>query len=125
MTKKTYQNYRLLLIAFVSVGVSVSISLRNWYLAVAMVIAAWGLLYILRRRVADVLADERDYQLAGRAATYAISIYSGVCALVGMVLYVSYPDNSYLFSLANFIFYSACFLMILYSILFRIYAWKK
>ena len=125
MTKKTYQIYRLLLLAFVSASISVSLSLHNWYLSVAIIIAAWKLMYILRHRVSGVLADERDYQLAGRAATLAISIYSGVCAIIGMVLYVAYSDNLLLFSIANFLFYSICFLIILYSILFRIYARKK
>ena len=125
MTKKTYQIYRLLLIAFVAAGISASLSLRNWYLAVAILIAAWGLLYILRRRVADVLADERDYQLAGRAATNAITIYGGISAVVGIALYAAYPDNTLLFFTGSALLYSACFLMILYSILFRIYAWKK
>jgi uncharacterized membrane protein len=124
MTKRAFSIYRIIAVAIVSVIVSVSINLGNWYLPVISIIASWLFLYAIRRKVDEVLADERDYMIAGKASSHAIRIYALASVIIGMILYSIGSREGILFSMATTLLYSACFLMLLYAVLFKIYERK-
>jgi uncharacterized membrane protein len=121
MTKKMFSLYRVLAVAIVSVVVSVSINFGNWYLPVAAVAASWAFLYFLKGRVKEVIADERDYMIAGKASGLAVKIYLFASVVIGMILYANGGREGILFGTATTLLYSACFLMVLYAVLFKIY----
>ena len=108
----------------VAIATSVSITNGNWYLPMAFLITAWVLLFVLRGRVKEVIADERDHKLAGKASLYTMTAYNVIAVISGLILYVSQKDNIALFSIGNTLMYSALFLMSLYAILFKIYERK-
>ncbi|MFA5083786.1 MAG: DUF2178 domain-containing protein [Candidatus Paceibacterota bacterium] len=124
MTKKTFLIYRIVTVIILSFVVSVSISYGNWYLPVISIITAWVFLYALRSRVKEVIADERDYRIAGKASIWAIKIYASISVIVGMFLFIAEKENEVLYAFGSGLVYSACFLMILYSVLFKIYEKK-
>lgn len=124
MTKKTYLIYRILTVLVVSIITSISVNTGNWYLLVVILITAWIFLSALKRKVKDVLVDERDYQIAGKASLHAMTIFNMIAVTAGLILYISGKDDPVLFSIGNVLVYSACFLMFLYAVLFKIYVRK-
>ena len=79
------------------------------------------LFYICTTNVEEVVVDERDEQVSERAAKVAMEIFTAINALAGIVLVAfrnEYPEYTYIgFALA----FSACALMILYSVLYGYY----
>jgi len=124
MTKKAFSIYRIIAVIIVTIIVSISINYGNWYLPVISIMASWLFLYTLRRRVKEVIADERDYIIAGKASGLAMKIYISFSVIIGMILYSTGKENEILFNIATTLLYSACFLMIFYAVLFKIYERK-
>jgi uncharacterized membrane protein len=125
MTKKMFSVYRIIAVIIVSVTVSVFINFGNWYLPVISVVASWIFLYTLRGKVKEVIADERDYTIAGKASGLAMRIYLLLSVVIGIILYSIGEKGGVLFGTATTLLYSACFLMFLYAILFKIYERKN
>lgn len=125
MSKKTFSLIRIITVIMVAAVVSASINLGNWYWPLAAIAASWVLLWLLARRVKEVMADERDFMMAGKASLWAMRIYSVAAVAIGLVMYTIGRDNAMLFGTATVLLYSACFLMFLYSILFKIYDKKN
>jgi uncharacterized membrane protein len=125
MTKRAFSIYRIISVAIVSVVVSVSINLGNWYFPVIVVVVSWIFLSTIRGRVKEVIADERDYMIAGKASSYTMKIYILVSVVVGMIFYVISGRGGIMFGMATTLLYSACFLMLLYAILFKVYERKE
>jgi uncharacterized membrane protein len=59
------------------ISISLSITLENYYLPIALVIIGMTAMYYLRKqlKIIEVMADERDYKLSGNAARHTITIY--------------------------------------------------
>jgi len=124
MTKKAFSIYRIIAVIIVTIIVSISINYGNWYLPVISIMASWLFLYTLRRKVKEVIADERDYIIAGKASGLTMKIYISSSVIIGMILYSTGKENEILFNIATTLLYSACFLMIFYAVLFKIYERK-
>lgn len=124
MSKKTFTIYKIITVIVVSFVTSVSVNSGNWYLPIAFFVTAWVFLFVLRKKVKEVITDERDYRLAGKASMHAMTTYNVLAVISGLILYISEKDNAVLFSVGSTLLYSACALMIIYSILFKIYERK-
>jgi Predicted membrane protein len=87
MTLKQYKICRIAIVFALSMLISVSITLENYYLPIVFVITAAAAMYYCKKQLntKEVMADERDYQIAGTASRYAISIY-GWIATVGIFI---------------------------------------
>ena len=125
MTKKSFSIYRVVIAMILSVLVSLSVSYGNWYLPVIAFVAAWIVLHLLKNKITEVIADERDYMVAGKAYAMAMKIYVFLSVIVGLVLYAAGKENIIFFTIGNVLIYSACFLMVLYAVLFKIYERKE
>ncbi|MBN2198201.1 DUF2178 domain-containing protein [Candidatus Wolfebacteria bacterium] len=127
MTKKSFSIYRLVAVIIVAIVIGVSINYGNWYLPLIIIVASWVFLYILRQNVKEIMADERDYMIAGKASLWAMRIYLGVSVIIGLILYVAGIDEKegILFGIATALLYSASFLMVVYAVLFKIYEKKN
>lgn len=124
MTKKAFSIYRIIIVSLLSIIISASIAYGNWYVPIISFLAAWASLYFLRNKIKEVVADERDYRIAGKAAGLTIKIYTLISIVLGLILYITERENAVLFMLASAFLYSACFLTLLYAILFKIYEKK-
>ncbi len=121
MNKKTFKIIQIITAMVLGVTVAVSVNLGNYLLATAAILAAFGFLYVLKSKVKEVLADERDYQIAGKASRMAITIYVVVLTPIGvamMALSKTHPQFEYT---ASVLLYSVCGLMLLNAALFKIY----
>lgn len=121
MTKKQYMICRLAIIVLLSFLISLSISLNNYYLPLVFTATAVAGLHYCRKQLktGEVIADERDYQVAGKAARYAISIYSLLGVIGVFVLMAISHKNEMLYILSQYLAFSICFLMLLNAFLFK------
>jgi len=124
MTKRKF--FVCKIIAGIAVGsvVGASVSMGNWQVPVILVTACFAILLALRRKVEGVVADERDYNIAGKASYLAIMVYSFIAVISGIILFVLGQEGSQFKAIGNTLLYSACFLALFYSVLFKIYARK-
>ncbi|MBU2562736.1 MAG: DUF2178 domain-containing protein [Nanoarchaeota archaeon] len=122
---KQYRFYKLLIVLVLAAIVGASVSAGNFVLPLALFLVALILMFVLRKKVDEVLVDERVNKIAGRASRIVLSVSVVIMALSGMVLIAireSYPEyliTGYVFS------YFACGMLFLYVILFKYYFSKK
>lgn len=120
LTLKQYQIARIITVIILAASFSSFIALKNYFLPIALLVVASLLLMFLRKKVKGVLADERDYQIGGKAALLAIQICSWIGVVVMFVLYALSDTNIYFQPVGMTLAFSVCALMLIYSITFRI-----
>ena len=119
MSAKKFFVYRLVIVMLLSAAVSFSITTENYYVALAAMATAMIALYLMRKQVVDVLQDERDFEIAGKASRYAINIFSLLSAILIIVVFATGKANADYQIIASTLAYSICGLMLLYVILFK------
>lgn len=122
MTIKKYQKIRILIIVSISIIFSQSIIYKNFFIPVVTLLISSLLLVYLRKKVDQVIADERDYEIGGRSALLTIQIYSWIAVIVMFLLYAIQDYNIHYESIAMTLAFSTCLLMIIYSFIFRFYS---
>ena len=119
MTLKKYQQIKLIIVVLIAIIFSQSIILKNYLIPIATLVVSSLILILLRRRVKEVVADERDYALAGKSASLAIQIYSWIAVIAMFVLYSFRDLNPAYEPIAMTLAFSTCFLMFIYSLIFK------
>jgi len=122
MTLKTYRKIKLVFVFFLAMFFSWAIFLDNFLIPVAVMMASSLVLMLLRRQVKEIIADERDWQLAGKAALIAVQAYSWVAAILMFVLYSLRLQNNLYEPIALTLAFSTCALMLTYAFTFRFLA---
>ena len=121
MTKKQFLTFKLFVVVALSITVSISVTARNFIVPAVCMLVAFIALIFVKRRVKEVMSDERDYAVGGKAALVVMQVYALV-ASVGVLAFYAFRDNVPSYEpIALTLAYSVCFLLILYSILFRYY----
>ncbi|MFA6255395.1 MAG: DUF2178 domain-containing protein [Patescibacteria group bacterium] len=121
MTLKQFQTIKLVTVVILAIIFSRSIIYENYLVPVVVLVISTLVLWYLRRYVKEVIADERDWQTAGKAASLAIQIYAWFAVIVMIVLYAQRDLNPSYLPIAATLAYSTCFLMLLYALIFRYY----
>jgi uncharacterized membrane protein len=119
MTLKKYQQIKLIVTAVIAVIFSQAILYQNYLIPLATLVVASLVLIYLRRQVKEVVADERDYALAGKSASWAIQIYSWIAVVAMFILYASKNLNPAYEPIAMTLAFSTCLLMFIYSLIFN------
>ncbi|MDD3940196.1 MAG: DUF2178 domain-containing protein [Candidatus Pacebacteria bacterium] len=118
MTYKKFKRINILLTIALGMIFGISVSLKYIMLPiVAFIIFSLINLY-LRKRVVEIVSDERDFKIAGESALLSLRVFSILGVIVAMVLY--YLDNNSEYkTIALTLSLSICILMLLYSFLFK------
>ena len=119
MSNKQYQKIRLIITVVTAIIFGQSIVLESYLLPIITLVIASLLLLFLRRRVKEVIVDERDKALGGQSALIAMQIYSWIAVVVMFVLYAFRDINPFYEPIGTTLAYSTCLLMLIYSIIFR------
>jgi uncharacterized membrane protein len=83
MSIKTFKIWQRTLAAVIAMIIAVSISFGNAVVPIFTVIVAMLLLYLLRRRVKEIMADERTYSIAQKSAYITLQIGAIGMAVTG------------------------------------------
>ena len=105
----------------IAATISASITNENYIIPLFVVLISSILLYIMRGRVKEILADERDYEVAGHASRWAITVFSVFACVATFILYALRDLSPYYEVIASTLAYSTCFLMLVYGLIFRFY----
>ena len=126
MNLKTYQNWRVALIAVIGAIAAVSVIIGNPYILLSAVIAGMIVILVLRRRVKEVIADERTYTIAYKAARLTLSIVGIGMAVIGaMLLAFSRDDLSATPAQVGFaLLYATCGLLVINLAAYTYYSRK-
>ncbi|MFA5155490.1 MAG: DUF2178 domain-containing protein [Patescibacteria group bacterium] len=119
MTLKKFTNYRIAIAMALSATVAAAFVQQNYLLALAVMAIAMVILYLLKQRVTDVIADERDYALAGQASRYTITAFSLILVVAMFVMLSLKTNNQTADTIAYLLSYLVCGLMLLNSFIFR------
>lgn len=119
MTLKKYQKIKLAIVVAISIIFSQSIIFKNYLIPIATLVISSLILMALRRQIKEVIADERDYALAGKSATWAIQIYSWISVVAMFVLYALRDLNPSYEPIAMTLAFSTCLLILIYSLFFN------
>jgi len=123
MTLEKYKKIRLAITVVIAMVFSQTIVLsNNYFLPIVLTIAMASLLMYFKSKIKEVLADERDYEIGGKAALVTIQIYSWITSIVMFLLYIFRDKNPSFESIAFTLAYTTCFLMLSYRIVFKYYA---
>lgn len=125
MTLKQYQKIKLFSAIILAMFFSQCFVYKKFILALIILPVVTLILLWLRKKVKEVIADERDYEIGGRAALLAMQIFSwiGVIAMFGF--YAFSELNPYYEAVAVTLAFSVCFFMLLYSFIFKFYSRVK
>ena len=121
MKKKTFEKFRIIIVA--SLGVTIGVSVTQGYsVAVPIaIIVATVLINYLFHQVDEVVADERDYKVAGKSAIATINIVSITLVTIGATLTavgVNYPEFS---RIGHLFLYTVCFILVIKTVTFMFY----
>jgi uncharacterized membrane protein len=121
MSLKQFRIIKAITAGIIAMLVSWSIVIHNFIIPFIAVPVVWAILFYCRGRVNEVIADERDYEIGGHAARWAIQIFSWIGIVIMLSLYAYQEVNPAFPVVAMTLAYSMCGLMLLYSILFQYY----
>lgn len=121
MTLKKYRTIKLIVVFAIAFIFSQSIINKNFVVPLVTLAVSSLLLIQLRKKVTDIVADERDYTNGGKAALLAMQIYSWVAVMAMFILYSFRDLNPMYEPVGMTLAYSTCLLMIIYSVVFSIY----
>ena len=122
MSQKNYQRWRLGIVFILAMAIGQSVVFNNYVIPLMLMIVASLILWYLRSQVKEVIADERDYALGGRAALLAIQIF-GWLAVVGMFILYSQKDLNPMYEvIGTTLSYSVLFLFLVYGLIYRYYS---
>lgn len=107
------------IVILIAISTSIAINMGNYLTPVIAVAAGMILLTMGRRKVKGVLADERDYSLAGTAARYTITIFALAMMVAIFGLMALKDKNPEFMNIATLLAYLVCAIMIINSLIFR------
>lgn len=119
MTAKRFLIYRLIITFIIAGTVSTSIVIGNYLVPIIAVVTLAALLYAMKKRIKDVVEDERDFELAGKAARYAMTIFASIAGLATIVLFAQKQTNPIFETVGSTLAYAVCALLLAYSFLFK------
>lgn len=119
MTARKFLIYRLISVMVMAGIISASISINNYILPIVAVITFSIFLYAMKKKVSEVLEDERDYEIAGKASRYAISIFGAVSGIIIIILFALRSRDQIYEVIGSVLAYAVCALLLAYSVLFK------
>ena len=121
MNRKRFAMCGAVISAIIGAIVGYSMHIHNFVLPFVAVIAGILILHLLRRKVDEVIEDERIYRISEKASRRVLEIFSVGSALVGITLIALDKHQEAGYALA----FSACILILLYMVFYAYYSMRS
>ena len=118
MNRKQFALCGAMIAGIIGAIVGYSMNIHNFILPFVAVIGGILALQLIKRRVEDVLEDERTYRISERASRRVLEIFGIGSALTGVTLIALDKHQEVGYALA----FSACILILLYMIFYAYYS---
>jgi uncharacterized membrane protein len=125
MSYKTYRMWCGIIGMILGAVMAASLVVEKWMISVIAIAIAIVILTILRRRVKEIVADERTATVTGKAAQLSMQIAILGMALLGVIiLAVNYNASAELKQVGFAFEYAACALMVINLLVYTYYDHK-
>jgi uncharacterized membrane protein len=122
MNYKTYRTWCGILGGIMGAIFSISIIIGNWIIPVITVVTGIIILTILRRRVTEIVTDERTFSVAGKAARLTMQITIYAMTIIGVIIIaMNFNRSSTLIQVGLAFEYAVCALLIINSLAYTYY----
>lgn len=121
---KTYKIINFLSIFILSFSTSICIVQKNYILPIFLMVIFTLFLFFLKKTVKEVVADERDYEIAGKASLYTIQIFSWILVILMFIFYSFQEKFPFFEFIAILMSWLVCLMLLIYSVIW-IYLQKK
>ena len=115
---KQFQIVRVTVAIVLGMVVSSSVITNSYWLAVITVAIGVALILFVRSRLKEIIADERDYNNAGKAARYTLAAFSILGSAVVFVLMSLRTSSPAYEAMGSLLAYLVCGNLLLYSLIF-------
>ncbi len=95
MNKKRYKIYTITIAVAIGMVFAFSIETGNFVLPLIAIIIGVTLMYLFKRRVEDVIQDERTYRIAEKSSMRTIQILGPTTAIIGIIA-ITMSESGYL-----------------------------
>jgi len=89
MKKETYQTLGKLFPILVGIAFIIGIILDSFLIPLVVVAIGVTLIMWSKRKVKEVIEDERDQKIGGKAMRNAVILFSLLATIIGLILYAS------------------------------------
>jgi uncharacterized membrane protein len=122
MSLKTFTRIRIFILIIMVGLISWAVVNDNLWIPILVIIAALAILFLFRRRVKEVVVDERVYSIAEKASLVAFRVFGIATAVIGITLVaLGWQSASDLYKIGLTLAYSACGLLVIYYIAYLYY----
>jgi uncharacterized membrane protein len=122
MSYKTFRTWQAIMGMVIGAVTAVSVVLGIWIIPIPVIILGVLVITLLRRRVKDIVADERTHVMAEKAArlTFQIAVI-GIAAIGVILLTVSHGESPALTQVGFAFEYAVCALLIINTLAYTYY----
>ncbi|OIP79435.1 MAG: hypothetical protein CO002_01060 [Candidatus Portnoybacteria bacterium CG_4_8_14_3_um_filter_44_10] len=121
MTLKRFRIIQLFVVIVLAGSVGWATVRQIYFVPIMATALAVILLFYLRSMVKEVIADERDHEIGGKAARLAITMFCWIVIIVMFAFLAFRGYGPYFETIAVALGYAVCLLMVLYTVFFRYY----
>ncbi len=122
MRYNTFRKWQAIMGMIIGGVTGVSLGLGNWIVPIITIVICISIMIVLRRRVKEIVADERTYAIAGKAARLTMLIGVIGMAITGAILLIISRGESSELTKAGFALeYAACAWLVINYIAYYYY----
>jgi uncharacterized membrane protein len=120
---KTFRKWQAIMGMIIGAVTGASVVLEIWIIPIPVIVIGVIVITILRRRVKDIVADERTFAIVGNASRLTVQIaVIGMAATGVILLIVSHGESKGLTQAGFALEYAACALLIINSLAYTYYS---
>lgn len=124
MTLQQFKTAKIIIAVVLGIVIGQSVANNNYIIPLMATAVSAIVIYFIRQKVKEVVADERDYEIGGKAARTAMTAFSWIAVIIMFIFYSMRNTSPVYEAIALTLSYSVCFLLIAYSLIFKYY-YKK
>jgi uncharacterized membrane protein len=124
MKSKQYVFYKILIVMILAAIVGSFVVRGNFIVPLVVLLVAVILMFILKRSVNEVIADQRIEYIAGKASKLTFTIATFLMAISGLILIALRDQYPEYYLIGNILAYLTCGMLFLYTIIFNYYSKK-
>lgn len=118
MTLKQFRIFKVILAFSLAFAFSIALQKNNYWLACITLALGLGVSAYVKSKVKGVVADERDYEIGGKAARYTMVAFLIASAFAAFILSALSVKNALYGTVGSVIAFMACAFMLTYSFIF-------
>jgi uncharacterized membrane protein len=125
MSYKTFRMWQAIIGAVIGATTGASIAAGVWIIPIPVIFIGLIAVFFLRRKVKEIIADERTYSIVQKASRLTLQIAIMGMAAIGIVLLsVSHGESPALTQTGFALEYAACALLIINTLAYNYYSRK-